>query len=159
MTILAIDPGTHLGFTVPGVPGAKGRARAFALKGTGKIRMFTPAKTERYESLIRDAFALQVKAEVIPYTGPVEMHVKAYYAIPKSKPKWWKAMAQSETLAVTKKPDMDNIVKVVKDALNNIAYRDDSQVFRDIGEKFYSERPRVEVQIWFFPECVRPTQS
>ena len=45
----------------------------------------------------------------------------------------------------TKKPDIDNVVKVYADALNHLAYHDDSQVVSITCEKYYSEEPRVEV--------------
>lgn len=47
----------------------------------------------------------------------------------------------------TKKPDFDNIGKVICDALNKIAYRDDSQIVDAQVRKFYSDRPRVVVTI------------
>ncbi len=49
----------------------------------------------------------------------------------------------------TKTPDADNIAKSVLDALNKVAYKDDSCVVDLIVEKWYSENPRVEVYIWF----------
>lgn len=47
----------------------------------------------------------------------------------------------------TKKPDLDNIMKCVTDALNEIAYQDDKQIVSASIEKYYSEEPRVEVAI------------
>ena len=47
----------------------------------------------------------------------------------------------------TKKPDMDNVIKIIADALNKIAYRDDTQIVDCQVRKFYSEKPRVEVMI------------
>ena len=47
----------------------------------------------------------------------------------------------------TKKPDIDNIGKVVMDALNKIAFDDDSQVIKLLVEKVYGEEPRVEITI------------
>lgn len=46
-----------------------------------------------------------------------------------------------------KKPDIDNVVKAVLDALNGVAYRDDTQVVELHVRKSYSEKPRVEVSI------------
>ena len=46
-----------------------------------------------------------------------------------------------------KKPDWDNIGKVVADSLNQVAYRDDAQVVDSQVRKFYSRQPRVEVTI------------
>lgn len=47
----------------------------------------------------------------------------------------------------TKKPDIDNIVKVVLDALNGLAYKDDTQVVRVLAQKSYYYQSYVEVQI------------
>lgn len=48
-------------------------------------------------------------------------------------------------LLPAKKPDIDNIVKAVLDALNEVAYRDDTQVVELQVRKQYSERPRLEI--------------
>ena len=47
----------------------------------------------------------------------------------------------------TKKPDCDNIAKIVLDALNGIAYHDDAQVAELTVIKTYSRAPRVLVEI------------
>ena len=52
-----------------------------------------------------------------------------------------------DQLYPTKKPDIDNIAKCVLDALNKLAYRDDTQVVTLRMEKHYGEIPRVEVEI------------
>ena len=46
-----------------------------------------------------------------------------------------------------KKPDMDNVVKMIADALNQVAYKDDTQIVDCQVRKFFSEEPRVEVII------------
>ena len=50
-------------------------------------------------------------------------------------------------LRPTKRPDMDNIVKIVADSLNKVAYHDDAQVVSTTIEKWYGTIPRVEVSI------------
>ncbi|WP_334299865.1 RusA family crossover junction endodeoxyribonuclease [Anaerobutyricum hallii] len=47
----------------------------------------------------------------------------------------------------TKKPDLDNVIKSILDALNKVAYHDDTQIVSLSMEKFYSDSPRVEVTI------------
>ena len=47
----------------------------------------------------------------------------------------------------TKKPDIDNIMKVVLDALNGVAYFDDKQVCKVNFIKMYSEEPRLKILI------------
>lgn len=127
--------------TIPGEPQGKARAR------TGKGFAFTPEKTVLYENLIKTIFA-QEKCQRYEGDGiPLEMIIKAYYRIPKSASQKKYANMHSGVIRPTKKPDADNIMKVVADALNGIAYHDDTQIVRAIIEKWYSDEPRVEVII------------
>jgi Holliday junction resolvase RusA-like endonuclease len=47
----------------------------------------------------------------------------------------------------TKKPDADNILKLVADALNGLAYVDDKNIVTAHAHKVYSDRPRLEINI------------
>ena len=53
----------------------------------------------------------------------------------------------SGALLPAKKPDLDNVAKIVCDALNGVAYKDDAQVVKLTVHKRYSERPEVAVEI------------
>ena len=55
--------------------------------------------------------------------------------------------AQNYQIMPTKRPDVDNVIKCVADGLNGIAWRDDSQIVSVLANKFYSTRPRVEIEI------------
>lgn len=117
-----------LSFVVPGKPAGKGRPRF------GNGRTFTPAATLTAENWVK-ACAMQAGAE--PLHGPVEMTIIAVSAIPKS----WSKKRREEALRGcwdTRKPDQDNISKLVCDALNGIAYADDAQVVRALVEKKFA---------------------
>ncbi len=47
------------------------------------------------------------------------------------------------------RPDLDNLVKAVKDALNGVLWRDDSQVIELEAKKIYGNPPGVEIEVWF----------
>ena len=50
----------------------------------------------------------------------------------------------------TKKPDVDNIIKIILDSLNGLAYKDDAQIVARTCQKLYvndDNEPRVEVKI------------
>ena len=47
----------------------------------------------------------------------------------------------------TKKPDLDNIIKIILDALNGVADHDDNQVCRGYFEKMYAENPEIKILI------------
>ena len=76
-----------------------------------------------------------------------DVRVIAYYGIPKSASKKKRRLMLEHKLRPTKKPDWDNIGKIICDSLNKIAYHDDSAVVDAQVRKFYSETPRVDVLI------------
>jgi len=130
-------------FTVPGEPVGKGRPRFNRYSG----KAFTPEKTVNYENLVRLEYQMQVKEEPFPEKVMLRLLIKAYFGIPKSVSKKARAQMISMEQRPVKKPDMDNIIKAVADALNHIAYYDDSQIVSTTIEKYYAEQPRIEVTI------------
>ena len=75
------------------------------------------------------------------------MEIDAYYQIPKSTSKTKTLQMANKSILPIVKPDLDNIVKIICDALNDIAYHDDSQIVAVTVKKFYSLDARVEVSI------------
>lgn len=131
-------------FTVPGQPQGKGRPRVGQI--AGHARMFTPAKTLAYEGFI----ALQAQIAMAHHDlveGPVLVRMFVACQIPESKSKKWKADALAGLVFPTTKPDVDNTVKAVFDALNGVVWKDDVQVVDLQLTKRYSASPRVEVEI------------
>ncbi len=129
-------------FIVPGDPQGKGRPRTN--RKTGKT--YTPPETRNYERLIRECYVISGGSMLFPKGSPVRLQVVAYYAMPESLAKWKRRAVEEGAVAyVTKKPDFDNIAKVVADALNGLAYHDDAQVVFGQCLKVYGACPRVEV--------------
>lgn len=132
-----------LHFTIPGEPVAKGRARSFVRNG--HVAHYTPEKTARYENLVRLA-AQQAMAGGAPIEGPVHLVVSACLGIPVSwSLKKQRAAAVGE-IRPTKKPDLDNIVKAIKDGMNGVTWRDDAQVVEVEASKTYGQ-PCVKVVV------------
>lgn len=130
-------------FTVPGDPVAKGRARAF-VRG-GRVAHYTPAKTENYEARVA-VFAKQAMVGAKPFSGAVALSVIARFSIPASWSKKRRQAALDGLEHVTKRPDLDNVVKAIKDGMNGIAWADDCQVVRLVDcRKVYAEQPGVDV--------------
>jgi len=126
--------------TVPGEPTAKGRPQFF------NGHAVTPKKTLNYETLIKELFIINNPGFKL-IQGPLEASIIAYFTIPKSFSKAKTKEALQGQLRPTKKPDADNIAKAILDALNGLAYDDDSHIVRLTVDKFYSDQPRVEVEI------------
>ena len=78
---------------------------------------------------------------------PLDARITAYYTIPKSVSKKKRQAMLDRKIRPLKKVDCDNLVKVVLDSLNEIAYHDDVQVVDCQVRKFYSDNPRVVVTI------------
>jgi Holliday junction resolvase RusA-like endonuclease len=129
-------------FCVLGVPQAKQRPRASMING--HARMYTPKETVNYENLVRYAYQSEVGKKL---EGAIEMIVKAYFPIPKSVSKKQHALMASEEYPCTKIKDIDNVCKVCMDSILKVAYDDDRQVYRLVGEKWYSDNPRVEIEL------------
>lgn len=74
-------------------------------------------------------------------------NIIAYYPIAKNTSKKKRQQMLAGLIRPTKKPDLDNVIKSILDALNKVAYHDDTQIVSLSMEKFYSGSPRVEVSI------------
>ena len=107
----------------------------------------TPKDTVSYENLVKLEWQTAYGTESFPKEAMLDMRIKAYYRIPKSASKKKRAAMLAGEIRPTKKPDMDNVVKIIADSLNNLAYYDDTQIVDCQCRKFYSENPRVEVTI------------
>ena len=129
-------------FIVEGEPKGKERPR-FGNRG----QVYTPDKTTTYQNQIKFAYYEQCGNVKFPEDNQLELFVKAYYKIPKSASKKRKVAMLSEQIRPTKKPDGDNILKAVADALNGVCYKDDKCLIKMSIEKFYSDVPRIEVTV------------
>lgn len=142
---------TRLTFTIFGEPKGKARARAVPKiiykDGTPRavVHMVTPNDTRYAEKRVREAFRDKHPRHKA-WTGPVMINFTAIFAVPKSFNRELKAAAQRGELYAIKKPDKDNIEKLIIDALNRIAWADDSQVMGG-GIKLYGHPPRIDVSI------------
>ena len=127
-------------FVIPGNP--KGKARPIITKSG---HAFTPKATVSYENWVKQCYMLSGNKERLE--GQIGAHIEAFFAIPKSTSLKRHAEMLSGRIRPTKKPDIDNIVKSILDSLNEMAYKDDSQVVQLVVNKYYSDDPRVEVEI------------
>jgi len=133
-------------FTIPGPPVGKGRPRS-----TKTGLHYTPKETVNYEALVKSCYLDAAVRSGCKYFNNVEMlyiHVDAYYETPKSMSKRDRERVANGMLYPVKKPDCDNILKIVCDALNGVAYRDDAQICLAKVAKYYTaDDPHVYVYL------------
>lgn len=129
-------------FEVLGEPRGKARPR-FTRTG----HTYTPSTTVEYENAVIRAYAERYGDRFYDKGTPLSIEVTAYYGIPKSTSKKRRTDMLSGAVRPTKKPDCDNVLKIIADALNKVAYADDAQIVRTEVTKLYSDVPRVVVRI------------
>ena len=120
---------------VYGEPTPKGRPKV-ARRGQYST-IYTPQKTREAEQSFQ-AQALKFKPEQ-PLDEALRVSIFFYKLKPKSMPK--------KVIHWTKKPDIDNMAKLVLDSMNKIFFRDDSQIIELDVYKAYDPVPRTEVII------------
>ena len=131
-------------FTIPGEPVGKGRPR-FSRQGSF-VMAYTPGKTVSYENLIKVEYERQSGFSF--GEREIGLRVTAYFSIPKSASKVKRRQMKDGEIRPAKKPDIDNVCKVVADALNGVAYNDDRQIVYTEISKRYDDMPRMDVSIF-----------
>lgn len=119
----------------------KGKARPRVFNG----RAVTPKDTVNYENWVRLNYKEQSGKHL---EGQIKAKIIAYYKIPKSYTKAKRLACKQNIILPTKKPDIDNCIKVILDSLNGIAYKDDSQIVEVIAvKKWTEEQERIEFEL------------
>ena len=121
-------------FRVEGQPVGKARARTVARHGF--VQSYTPQKTRDYETKVKEAY-IKAGGEMFP-DEPLGILITAYFEVPKSYSKKKTAACHAGEIKPTGKPDLDNIAKLVLDALNGVAFKDDSRVCKLYVGKHYA---------------------
>ena len=120
-------------FKILGKPRGKQRPRMCIR--FGKQITYTPKQTTEYEKLVKASY-IAVSRTFFEKDVPLEIDITAFFSGKYSNNDW-----------MTKKPDSDNIIKIILDGLNKVAFYDDAQVCKLYFEKKYAKIPRVEITI------------
>lgn len=123
-------------FCVEGEPRGKQRPRV------ANGHAYTPFETRQYEDAVRLKY---MASGGFMFPARVQMKIVAYYRIPKSATKEERKLMLCGDIKPTRKPDVDNVLKIIADALNGVAYKDDSAINAVHIEKRYWEIPSVDV--------------
>lgn len=146
-------------FTVPGAPRAKGRPRMLArlVKEGGVFRaiaqVVTPKETRDAEAEIARLGRIAMGNKP-PLLGPCRLTIIAVYQVPKSYPPRVRSAAVSGLLFHTAKPDADNVMKLAGDALNGIAFVDDSQCAEAVIRKKFGPMGYTSITVEPLPQPI-----
>lgn len=129
-------------FTIPMIPVAKGRPRFRMIKNKFAIA-YTPKKTKDAEDQIR-RLAMPYKPKSI-IVDPIHLVLSFWMPVPKgtSKKKRYSMRFHS------KRPDLDNLEKLIMDALTGTFWKDDSLIWSKKTVKMYSDNPGILVDICY----------
>ena len=129
--------------TIPIEPVEQARPRVTRIGAS--IWVYDPPKVARYKREIAKKARLLYDGE--PLDGPLKVHLKFYRHIQKSVSKKEHALRESGAHRPTVKPDVDNYVKSTLDGLTGVLWVDDNLIVSETSDKFYSDHPRVEVEV------------
>lgn len=115
--------------TIPGQPVTKGRPRTYWPPGCKRPVILTPVATRQAEQRIQQRL-WAAYPRLVPYRGLLRLVVTFY-------------------CSDHRRRDSDNLLKLLKDAINGRAYLDDSQVVKEDIEVFRGvTNPRTEFELW-----------
>lgn len=139
-------------FHVPGKPQGKARARTVYNKNIGRSVSYTPDNTMLYENLIKTLYIQSAKGLSFEKETPIRISVTALFIPAKSTSKKRRMQMLEGEILPLKKPDIDNIVKVVADSLNGVAYHDDTQIVNVSARKVYSSTEGLDITVGEYVE-------
>jgi len=129
-----------------GSPKAQGRPRA---RNAGKfVQIYDDPNSAKAKRNLMAVVQEQAPEKLLDCPLRVDLYFymprpKGHYGTGKNAGK----LKDSSPINHTKKPDIDNLRKLVMDALTNVFWRDDSLVCEGTTRKVYSNKPRTEIGI------------
>lgn len=139
-------------FIVPGAAMGKQRPR-FVRRGKF-VSTYTPQETKNYQKQVLIAYNKEARGRKL--FGSIKAEVCAIYEPPKSVSKKTREKMISGEIPYTKKPDVDNILKSVCDALNEVTYDDDAQINDARVTKMYGEKAMCQVRLSDSKHAINP---
>lgn len=135
---------------LPGAPRGKGRPRSRIVTKPGGnqfVSVYTDAETRSYEAMLRYAAEKAMQGRP-PFDCALNVRVVACMAVPDSWSAKQKHLALEGARRPTGRPDADNLIKSIVDAGNKIVWVDDARIVKLVVEKYYHERPGLQMEVW-----------
>lgn len=129
---------------IPGEAVAKARPKLGTVNSHAMA--FTPAKTRRYEDIVRLTAVREWKRPLLAGV-PVRLRATFVRGVPASWPRKKREAAIAGMAGPISKPDLDNLVKSITDGLNGVVYLDDALIVETTAAKVYGAEPGVTVTL------------
>jgi Holliday junction resolvase RusA-like endonuclease len=113
----------HLTFSIAGEPIPKARPRFASHRG--RITVRTPEKSNSYHKQAQTAAWLEMRGRQ-KFSGPVAVEARFVFRPPPSWPE--RRRAEAFGRPHVQRPDLDNLVKQILDAMNAVVFGDDATV-------------------------------
>lgn len=130
-----------LTFDFPPVAQARPRATRF---GRG-IRLYDLKQVHAYKAQLAESARFMYHGK--PLSGALRVELWFYRQVQKSISKKERALRLTGAHRPTVKPDTDNFIKSTLDGLNGLLWEDDRQIVDIIVHKYYSDHPRIEIEV------------
>lgn len=121
------------------------QARPRATRMGRGIRLYDPKKVSVYKKQLAMMCKFQYKQA--PLTGPLMVEMNFFRHVQSSVSKKERKLRLSGSHRLVVKPDTDNYIKSSLDGLNGLLWEDDNQIVDLIAHKYYSDNPRVEIEV------------
>ena len=127
---------------IPGNPVPQGRPRA-CIRGK-HASVYEDAKSKDWKKTIAVHAVTQLK--YIDGYELIDTAIKLRVEFRLLRPKSVSVKKRPDPIT---RPDLDNLIKAVKDALTGVLWRDDSQIIELEAKKVYNNPPGVDIKVWF----------
>lgn len=143
----------------PGEPTSTARMEQYEWKGIKPVAFARPRFNSKTRAVFNptsyDSYKKSLQARILPVDrppipDPCEVTLIFGMGPPPKRPVWRFTAGIRGELQNTSKPDLDNLVKAILDAMNGIVWVDDAQVFSMTACKNYSEEYLIRMAVsWF----------
>lgn len=114
----------------------------------GRYKLYKPKKVMEYTKYIQIIAKQYMLKNSLKLTEmPIKMALMIGLPISATWSKKRREMALKGLIKHKSKPDSENFAILIKNALQNIVYKNDSQICVYYEEKFYVEHPYVKIKI------------
>lgn len=112
----------------------------------GNGRAHDPAKSRSYKQFVALMARRQYHGPLLK-DEPIEVCLEVYRPNQKKISQIERQRRETKQSVPIKKPDTDNYIKSVLDALTGIIWADDNIIYHIDAYKYYSDKPRIELKI------------